>query len=288
MSGLYHFVGDLNEVYANPTNSHNSANFTDPTGDITGYTDGNKNLNHNINVRQSGGGYGMAMNQTILRDAVPEIIKTDEIINASPSNLGASTHYTPSTPLPKPFMTGGKKKNKRPLYGGSSSIYYGFGNGNENENNGDLKTFIGSGYPPLTIGSQDTLAQQGLIGGRRTYKKGHKIHKSHKSHKAHKRTKISKKHRKHKGKHSRRKTSRLIRKLGIKKKMSSKLFKKLIGGNCSASSVLNQPQQGGYSQYLGDQAFTQGYEIGGQHLSPNNSSLANPPPFTPYNHCSDK
>lgn len=284
MAGLYHFVGDLNDVYANTTNSHNSASFTDPTGDITGYTDGNKGLNHNLNVRQSGGGYGMAMNQPILNNVVPEIIKTDEIIKASPSNLGASTHYTPSTPLPQPFMNGGgKKKNKRPLYGGTSSIYYGFGNGTEIENNGDLKPFIGSGYPPVTIG------KQGLVGGRRTHKyKGHKVHKRTKRHK------ISRKHKgKGKARISRKNYGRkksLRSKLGIKKKMTSKLFKNLIGGNCSAASPISSilTQQGGYSQYLGDQAFSQGYEIGGGHLSPNNSSLANPPPFTPYNHCSDK
>jgi len=37
---------------------------------------------------------------------------------------------------------------------------------------------------------------------------------------------------------------------------------------------------------MGDQAFSQGYELGGP-VTPSTSALANPIPFKPYNHCSD-
>ena len=43
-------------------------------------------------------------------------------------------------------------------------------------------------------------------------------------------------------------------------------------------------QKGGYSQYMSNVANTHGYALGGQ-LNPVNSSLASPPPVTPYSDC---
>ena len=45
-------------------------------------------------------------------------------------------------------------------------------------------------------------------------------------------------------------------------------------------------QKGGYSQYMSNVANTHGYALGGQ-LNPANSSLASPPPVTPYSDCRD-
>jgi hypothetical protein len=44
-------------------------------------------------------------------------------------------------------------------------------------------------------------------------------------------------------------------------------------------------QRGGYAQYLTNQAFTLGQRLPGFPLLPNESALANPPPFMPYRNC---
>lgn len=44
-------------------------------------------------------------------------------------------------------------------------------------------------------------------------------------------------------------------------------------------------QRGGYTQYLTNSAFTLGQRFPGFPLLPNQSALANPPPFMPYRNC---
>ena len=44
-------------------------------------------------------------------------------------------------------------------------------------------------------------------------------------------------------------------------------------------------QRGGYAQYLTNSAFTLGQRLPGFPLLPNQSALANPPPFMPYRNC---
>ena len=80
-------------------------------------------------------------------------------------------------------------------------------------------------------------------------------------------------------KHSLNKHKSKKHKLGLARRMSSKLFKKIIGGK-------RKVYKGGYSQFMGDQAFSQGYELGGP-VTPSTSALANPIPFKPYNNCAD-
>ena len=43
----------------------------------------------------------------------------------------------------------------------------------------------------------------------------------------------------------------------------------------------------GYDQFQSNVPFTQGYSVADTNLAPNQSSLANPPPIEPYNHCQD-
>jgi hypothetical protein len=262
MAGNYHFTGDPNLKFANATDSHFSGNFTDPTGAVTGCTGGNY-PSQSINVRelQTGGqGYGMANQQPIAGfNRMPDYTSYEEIGVKDPSNLGTSTQYNPSMALP--VIKGGRGRYKR---GGSNLNYYGF-----NDKNGEnLSTFAGSGYPPISIGSQN------LTGGRRIRRrKGTRSHKHLRRRRGHKSHKLSK-HRRHSRRH---KTRR--HRLGMKKTMSSKLFKNLIGGR-------KRVYKGGYSQFLGDQAFSQGYELGGP-ITPSTSALANPIPIKPYNNCSD-
>ena len=43
----------------------------------------------------------------------------------------------------------------------------------------------------------------------------------------------------------------------------------------------------GYDQFQSNVPFTPGYSVADANLAPNQSSLANPPPIEPYNHCQD-
>lgn len=264
-SGLYHFVGDTYSDYTNPTNAHNSGNFTDPVGAVTGCT-GQNYPSQSINARelddmtQKGGqGYGMSLEQPIPGfNRMPDHSSYEEVGLNSNENLGVSKQYNPSMPLPT-IKGGGRKKR-----GGTSLMYYGF----DDKNNENLSTFAGAGYPPITVGSQN------LKGGRRLKCKSHKRH--HKVGGKHRKQTRRKKHKKSKVLMKRRHKTKKS-KLGLRHKMTSKLFKKIIGGG---------RQKGGYSQFMGDQAFSQGYELGGP-VTPQTSSLANPIPFKPYNNCSD-
>lgn len=260
MSGLYHYAGDFDSKYSNNTNSHFSGNFTDPTGAVTGCT-GNNYPSPSLNVRevsdmkQSGGqGYGFSLEQPVSGfNRVPDQTSYKEIGINSDENLGVSKQYNPSMPLP--VIKGGKKYRK--IKGGSSLIYYGFGD----KNGENLSAFAGSGYPPITVGSQN--------GGRR-----------HRKLKSHKHGRRSMRHRRTKHKLSRtrkgKKQRKTHRKLGLRRRKTSSLLKKLVGGK----------QTGGYNQFMGDQAFSQGYELGGP-ITPSTSALANPIPIKPYNNCSD-
>ena len=51
------------------------------------------------------------------------------------------------------------------------------------------------------------------------------------------------------------------------------------------SHTKRRGQRGGYAQYLTNQAFTLGQRLPGFPLLPNQSALANPPPFMPYRNC---
>jgi hypothetical protein len=259
MAGNYHFTGDFNSKYANVPDSHFSGDFTDPTGAVTGCT-GKNFPSQSMNVRelQTGGqGYGMAEQQPIAGfNRIPDHISYEEIGANDPENLGASTQYNPSMALP---VIRGGKRHKR---GGANLNYYGF----NDKNNENLSVFAGAGYPPITVGSQN------LTGGKRMRHRKLKT-KSHKRSRHHKSHKLSK-HRRPRHHHKTKK-----HRLGMKKGMTSKLFKKLIGGK-------KRVYKGGYSQFLGDQAFSQGYELGGP-ISPSTSALANPIPIKPYNNCSD-
>lgn len=260
MAGLYHYVGDLDAVYSNNTGGHFSGNFTDPTGAVTGCT-GNNYPSQSLNsrevsdVKQTGGqGYGFSINQPIPGfNRVPDQTSYKEIGISSDENLGASKQFNPSMPLP--VIKGGRKHRK--IKGGSSLIYYGF----DDKNGENLSAFAGSGYPPITVGSQN--------GGRRH--RGRRL-------KSHKRGRHSMRHRrtKHKLSRTRKGKQRRNHKLGLRRRKTSKLLRKLIGGR----------QSGGYSQFMGDQAFSQGYELGGP-ITPSTSALANPIPIKPYNNCSD-
>lgn len=258
MAGNYHYSGDFNSKFANVTDGHFSGNFTDPTGAVTGCTGANypsSSLNSReiSDMKQSGGqGYGFAPQQPNAGfNRIPDHISYNETGINSDENLGVSKQYNPSMALP--VIKGGRRKKTR---GGSSLIYYGF----NDKNNENLSAFAGSGYPPITVGSQN--------GGRK--RGGRKV-------KSHKRSKHSMRHRRTKHKLSRHRTKK--HKLGLSRRMSSKLFKKIFGGK-------KKVYKGGYNQFMGDQTFSQGYELGGP-VTPSTSALANPIPFKPYNHCSD-
>lgn len=261
MAGNYHYSGDFNSKFANNTDSHFSGNFTDPTGAVTGCTGSNYpspslNAREVSDMKQSGGqGYGMASEQPIAGfNRSPDHVSYSEVGINSDENLGVSKQYNPSMNLP--VIKGGRRRKTR---GGSSLIYYGF----DDKNNQSLSTFAGSGYPPISVGSQN--------GGKKR-----RMRKT----KSHKRSRYVVKQRRTKHKTSRHNRTKK-RKLGISKGrgMTSKLFKKLIGGR-------KRIYKGGYNQFLGDQAFSQGYELGGP-ITPSTSALANPIPFKPYNSCSD-
>jgi hypothetical protein len=265
MAGNYHYSGDFNSDFTNNTNGHFSGNFTDPTGAVTGCTGVNypsQSLNtrelSDMSLGQSGGqGYGFALEQPDAGfNRIPDQTSYGGCGINSDENLDASKQYNPSTPLP--VLKGGGKKHRK-LRGGSSLIYYGF----DGKNGENLSEFAGSGYPPITVASQN--------GGRK--RRGRRM-KSHKR-------KHSSRHRRTKHKLSRSHKSRrhrTHRKLGLRRKKTSKLMRRLIGGK----SVY----KGGYSQFMGDQAFSQGYELGGP-ITPSTSALANPIPIKPYNNCSD-
>lgn len=263
MAGNYHYSGDFNSKFANVTDGHFSGNFTDPTGAVTGCT-GTNYPSQSLNVRevndmkQSGGqGYGFALQQPDPGfNRVPYQTSYSEIGVNSDENLGTSKQYNPSMPLP--VIKGGRRHRK--LRGGSSLIYYGF----NDKNNDNLSTFAGSGYPPMTTGSQN--------GGRRRGGRRLKSHKRSRHSMRHRRTK-HKLSRTHKGRRHRTQS-----KLGLRRRKTSKLFKNLLGGK--------RVYRGGYNQFMGDQAFSQGYELGGP-ITPSTSALANPIPIKPYNNCSD-
>lgn len=239
MSGLYNYAGIFDAKYSNNTNGHFSGNFTDPTGAVTGCIgmncpSQNLNMREATDMKQTGGqGYGISPQQHIAGfDRVPEQTSYPEVGINSDGNLAASKQFNPSTQLH--VIKGGRKHRK--IKGGS-------------------------GYSPITIGSQS--------GGRRHRSKKLKSHKRSRHSMRHKRTK-HKLSRTRKGKHH-----RTHRKLGLRRKKTSNLLKRLIGR-----------QSGGYSQFMGDQAFSQGYELGGP-VTPSTSALANPIPIKPYNNCSD-
>lgn len=262
MAGNYHYSGDFNAKFSNNTDSHYSGNFTDPTGAVTGCTGGSYpspslNVREAGDMKQTGGqGYGFALEQPNPGfNRIPFQTSYPEVGVKDPLNLGASTQYNPSMPLPT--LKGGKHHKLR---GGSSLIYYGF----NDKNNENLSAFAGSGYPPITVGSQN--------GGRRRGGRKARTHKRGKHSMRHRRNK-HKLSRTHKGKRH-----RTHRKLGLRRKKTYKLFKNLMGGK--------RVYKGGYNQFMGDQAFSQGYELGGP-ITPSTSALANPIPIKPYNNCAD-
>lgn len=274
--GLNHFVGETNLGYSNITNGHSAGNFTDPKGAVTGcgsYPSPNVNVRENSMV--GGEGYGFSIKQDSPGNHLPDFSVYKEGGYSSPDNLNASKQYSNDSLLPSvSSFIGGKGRKKRGYVhkGGSSNTYYEL-----DVQNGDTRLFAGSGYPPISTKSQN------LLGGRKMK------HKSRKSRKLHKRStykvKSLRRYRNHhhsryckhstKGRRVKRRGTKK-RKLGLGGKMSSKLFKNLIGG---------KNMTGGYHQFMGDQPFSQGYGIGS--VTPGTSALANPIPFTPYNHCSD-
>ena len=261
MAGNYHFSGDFNSNYANPTNSHFSGDFTDPTGAVTGCSNqscSSPTVNSRELSMQTGGqGYGMALEQPNAGfNRIPDQQSYEEVGVESVDNLGVSKQYNPSMPLP--VIKGGKRHRK--YKGGSSLNYYGF----DGKNGENLSTFAGAGYPPITVGSQN--------GGKKHRRKTKNIKRKKHT------TKRSMKHRYTKHKLSKRNKTKKY-KLGLSKRKSSKLFRKIVGGK-------RRVYKGGYSQFMGDQAYSQGYELGGP-ITPSMSALANPMPFKPYNHCAD-
>lgn len=250
MAGQYHFSGNPNIPFANAINDHFSGNFTDQTGSITG-CDGSAYVSPSINSRElemkGGRGYSIAAEQHIPGNHLPD--------HQTYNETDVSKH-NPSTAFP--FTKGGRRYRK--LRGGSSLDYYGF----SDKNNENLSIFAGSGYPPISKGSQN--------GGKRR-----KTIKKIKLHKRRHTNKHSAKYRR--TKHSSKKHKSKKHKLGLARRMSSKLFKKIIGGK-------RKVYKGGYSQFMGDQAFSQGYELGGP-ITSSTSALANPIPFKPYNNCAD-
>jgi hypothetical protein len=69
-----------------------------------------------------------------------------------------------------------------------------------------------------------------------------------------------------------------------KNKKSRKMSNKKRGRSGKRGRSYGRKQRGGYSQYMSNVPSSHGYSVGGE-LSAKNSELANPPPFTPYNHC---
>jgi hypothetical protein len=275
MAGNYHFEGNPNTPYANATNSHYSGGFTDSAGAVTGCTG---SMSPSINMRemnQSGGqGYGMSLQQPIAGfNRIPTYTSYSEIGVPSSENLGASTQYDPSMKLPT-ILKGGKGKRKwnngkyNKMRGGNVNYSYGY----DGKDTQDVSMFSGSGYPPISVVSQN------LSGGK---KKSRRIKKHRKSLRSRRSRKVSRTRRvricsTHHKRHSHKSKKH---RLGLKRKTSTSLFKKLIGGN--------NVYKGGYNQFMGDQAFSQGYELNGSVVSPQSSALANPIPFRAYNHCSD-
>jgi len=131
--------------------------------------------------------------------------------------------------------------------------------------------FVGLGYSTIRVSNQK------LTGGKKVSRRM-KHRKSIRSRRVRKvsRTRRARYCSTHRKRHSHKSKKH---RLGLKRKTSTSLFKKLIGGN--------KVYTGGYSQFMGDQPFSQGYELNTSDVSPSSSALANPIPFKSYNHCSD-
>lgn len=272
-AGPNHFIGETNLGYSNITGGHFSGDFTDPNATVTGCS-GNNYPSPNMNIRErsmvGGQVYGIASDQPNPGNHIPYYTTHKEGGFSSPDNLNASKQYGPDTPLPKILDTpliGGRGRRKHAIkksYKGGSNSYY------ELDVQGDTRTYAGSGYPPIVAKSQN------LTGGKRIKHKSRRLRK-HSKHIVKSRRHSHSRYCKHNRKSRRHQSKK--HKIGLRKKMSSKLFKKLIGGR------KGKMYGGNYAQFMGNQPFSQGYGI--SSVTPSTSALANPIPFTPYNHCSD-
>jgi len=81
------------------------------------------------------------------------------------------------------------------------------------------------------------------------------------------------------------KNSRNNRK-SLRKRLRSKSMALALASSKKRRRTRNRRMKGGYSQYQNNQPFSMGYSVGGI-LGANESALANPAPFTPYNNVVD-
>jgi hypothetical protein len=200
---------------------------------------------HNIHKRKyrGGNGYGFDMKQDLATKSgvassggsvhLPEysMYKNDQV--KSDTNMNASVF--------------------KGLTGGGS--YYGFQTEGES-----LSTFAGSGYPPITRGTntQCPQVQMKMDGG--NAKKGHTVHKKKSLKRKNSKRRVMKSKKPRRKEHRTSKTRRHTRSV--------------------------KPQRGGYSQYMSNVASTPSYSTGAPVvLRSTESALANPAPFTPKNDC---
>ena len=184
--------------------------------------------------------------------------------------------------------TGEKVNNPSNMKGGSGDFgsqptYYSLGGGAGE----DLRIFAGSGYPPLR-----SPLSQGCQGGggkkrrkksakrrkRRTTRKrktmGKRKHYHHPKKRQASRTRkgrqdfVTHKHDKYYNRRGHRQTGKHA---PYKRRKSTRRRRR-------------QQRGGGCGQYMSNTPFSLSYKTGGS-LSPSNSSLANPVPFTPTNNC---
>ena len=88
------------------------------------------------------------------------------------------------------------------------------------------------------------------------------------------------------GRSRRHRRSRASKKYARKRSLRYRLKHKKSGKrNHGHRRTKRRGQRGGYAQYLTNQAFTLGQRLPGFPLLPNESALANPPPFMPYRNC---
>jgi len=233
---------DLQLTNANADASHYSGNFGSNVGAVTGCAgpcngvDGASNkAGWQYNLGQKGGmSYTMSDPQTI-HNFIPAQFKGYSNVGVdNPAKLGAGVQWTPKN------LSGGKRRRLR---GGKINYFYGFPEGSGNQG-----VFAGSGYPEIKVNSQ-------CGAGKRKSKHNKMRHHRVKSVKSRRRSRSTRKHQCSKNCRHNKRTYKS--KKFSKRNMLSPIFK---GGN--------------YTQYTGNQAYSNIYSMPGYPISPNEVGLA--------------